>query len=47
MLSSLQCVAHNTTHAFLDGPGCLPPFSPLHSCLQLFSASPGEKGGVP
>lgn len=44
MFSSLQRVAHNTAHAFLDGPGCLPSSSPPHSCLQLFSASPGEEG---
>lgn len=44
MLASLQCVVHNTTHAFLNSPGCLPPPFPRHSCLQLFSASPGEKG---
>lgn len=48
MFSCLQCVAQNPTHAFLDGPGRLPPSSPPHSCLQLFSAAPGEKGrGVP
>ncbi|VFV38979.1 latent-transforming growth factor [Lynx pardinus] len=40
----LQCVAQNPTHAFLDGPSRLPPSSPPHSCLQLFSAAPGEKG---
>lgn len=44
MFSCLQCVAQNPTHAFLDGPGRLPPPSPPHSCLQLFSAAPGEKG---
>lgn len=44
MFSSLQRVAHNTAHAFLDGPSCLPSSSPPHSCLQLFSASPGEEG---
>lgn len=44
MFSCLQCVAQNPTHAFLDGPGRLPPSSPPHSCLQLFSAAPGEKG---
>lgn len=44
MLSCLQCVAQNPRHAFLDGPGRLPPSCPPHSCLQLFSAAPGEKG---
>lgn len=44
MPSSLQRVAQNTTHAFLDGSGPLPPSSHPHSCLQLFSVAPGEKG---
>lgn len=44
MFSCLQCVAQNPTHAFLDGPVRLPASSPPHSCLQLFSAAPGEKG---
>lgn len=44
MLSSLQCVAQNTTHAFLDGSGRLLPSSHPHSCLQLFSVAPGERG---
>lgn len=34
----------NPTHTSPDSPGCLLPPSPERSCLQLFSAAPGEEG---